>query len=268
MAVTEHSGQEERSGQEQRTGGGLLLAGRSAVVTGGSRGIGAAIARSLAGAGCQVAVWARDPAPSGSPAQEGLASAVSCDVTSRESVAGALEQTISRHGFVDVLVAAAGRGDADRRFPDVADSDWDDVIRTNLTGVYNVVKPVSQHMIDRGQGGKIIVISSIAAGFAMPRAVAYAAAKAGLSGFTRSVAVALARQDIQVNSVNPGWIETDMNVDLYAREDQATRLVRRTPAHRLGQPDDIVGICLYLASAASGFHTGDVISVDGGFSIA
>lgn len=250
------------------SGSDQMLAGRSAVVSGGSRGIGAGIARGLAAAGSAVTIWSRFPAAAGSPACDAGGYGVTCDVTNRRSVAAALEQTISHRGFVDVLVVASGRGGANRRFPGEPDSDWDDVIVTNLTGVFNVVKPVAQHMIQRGRGGKVVVISSIAAGLAMPRAVSYATAKSGLTGFTRSAAVALARHDIQVNSVHPGWIETQMTQDLLAEQEQAERLVRRTPARRLGVPTDIAGICVYLASSASDFHTGDEIRVDGGFSIA
>jgi NAD(P)-dependent dehydrogenase (short-subunit alcohol dehydrogenase family) len=244
------------------------LTGRSAVVAGGSRGIGAGVARGLAAAGSLVTIWARNPSATASPALDPGGHGVPCDVCSRASVAAALARTIERRGFVDVLVVAAGRGGSDQLFPAEPDEAWDEVITTNLTGVFNVVKPVASHMIERGRGGKIILISSVAAGFAMPRAVGYASAKAALGGFTRSVAVALARHDIQVNCVQPGWVATDMTRDMLAEQDQAARLVRRTPARRLGTAADVAGICVYLASAASGFHTGDEIRVDGGFSIA
>jgi NAD(P)-dependent dehydrogenase (short-subunit alcohol dehydrogenase family) len=245
-----------------------VLAGRSAVVAGGSRGIGAGVARGLAAAGSMVTVWARDPAVPGSPAGDGDGYGVVCDVRSRSSVAAAVTETIRHRGHIDVLVVAAGRGGSDRLFPDEPDEDWDDIIATNLTGAFNVVKPVASHMIERGHGGKIILVSSIAADFAMPRAVGYAAAKAAFRGFTRSVAAALARHDIQVNSVLPGWVRTDMTRGMLAERDQEMRLVHRTPARRLGTPEDVAGVCVYLASDASRFHTGDEICIDGGFSIA
>lgn len=241
------------------------LTGRCAVVTGGSKGIGLAIARGLADHGAHVALWARGQEALANAAQQLRALPVVCDVTDRSAVRRAMQETTDAFGQIDVLVANAGRPGEDMLFPDIADADWDAIVGTNLTGVYNAVRPFADHAIARGGGGKVIVVSSIAAEIALPLAVAYASAKAGLIGFTRSAAVALARHGVQVNCVEPGWVETDMTGP--QREDERARswMLSRTPARRFGRAEDLAGICVYLASTASDFHTGDTIRVDGGF---
>lgn len=244
------------------------LTGRRAVVTGGSRGIGHAIVRAFTQQGARVASWSRDLAANQAAVEPLGALAVRCDVTDRDAVDRAFGETVEALGGVDVLVVNAGQAGDDVLFPDSDPAQWDSVIATNLTAAFTCVRAFAQHAIGRGGGGKVVVISSVGAEFAMPRAVAYSAAKAGLTGFTRSVAVALARHDIQVNCVEPGWVDTDMSAPQLSDERVAAALVRRTPVRRFGQPDDICGACVYLASGAARFHTGDVLRVDGGFVVA
>jgi NAD(P)-dependent dehydrogenase (short-subunit alcohol dehydrogenase family) len=244
------------------------LSGMCAVVTGGSRGIGLAIVRALADAGARVASWSRDLASNRRAVAGVDAIAVCCDVSRPEDVRRAFDETVAALGKVDILVVNAGRPGEDVLFPDCELPEWDAIIATNLTAPFTCIRAFAQHAIARGGGGKVVVISSIGAEFAMPRAVAYSAAKAGLTGLTRSVAVALARHDVQVNCVEPGWTDTEMSARQVHGERTGPALIKRTPARRFARPEDIAGVCVYLASPASHFHTGDVIRVDGGFVVA
>jgi NAD(P)-dependent dehydrogenase (short-subunit alcohol dehydrogenase family) len=243
------------------------LAGRVAVVTGGTKGIGLSIARALKAQGADVACWARQPAAAEVDLEQAGLAGFECDITDDDSVAAAMAATLERFGRVDVLVASAARPGEDVLFPGSSIESWTAIIDTNLTGTFRTVQSFAGHAIERGGGGKVIVISSIAAEFAMPRAIGYATSKAGLVGFVHSAASALARHDIQVNGVEPGWVATEMSAPQLQDDRVGQALLRHTPARRFGTGDDLAGICVYLASSASGFHTADMIRVDGGFSV-
>jgi NAD(P)-dependent dehydrogenase (short-subunit alcohol dehydrogenase family) len=246
---------------------GFDLSGKRAVVTGGSRGIGLAIATALSAQGARVASWARGEAANEAAMRPLGGLAVPCDVTDRAAITRAMEATLAEFGQVDILVVNAGRRGEDVLFPATSMADWDAVIATNLTAVFGCVQTFAGHAIERGGGGKVIIVSSIGAEFAMPRAIAYASAKAALTGLTRSAATALARHDVQVNCVQPGWTRTDLAASQLDDERIRAALIRRTPARRFAEPADIAGVCVYLGSAESDFHTGDVLRVDGGFVI-
>jgi len=241
------------------------LAGKVAVVTGGSRGIGLAIGAALVAHGATVASWSRDLTTNRAAAAGISAHAFRCDVSDRGDVERAMAETVDQLGRVDILVANAGVAGEDTPFPQTDPADWDQVIATNLTAAFTTVRHFSLHAIDRGGGGKVVLVSSVVAEVGLPRAIAYASAKAGLLGFTRSAATALARHDIQVNCVEPGWTETDMVTDQLGDDRVGRALIRRTPARRFGTVDDIAGVVVYLVSSAADFHTGDVVRVDGGF---
>ena len=145
--------------------------------------------------------------------------------------------------------------------------DWRRVTQTNLDGSFLTLRTVARHMVERGGGGKLIAISSISAIFGTPLQPHYAASKAGLDAMVRSLAVALARHDIQVNAIHPGWIVTDATAPAAENEAFSKVIVRRTPARRWGRPEELEGLAVYLASDASSFHTGDTLRVDGGYSI-
>ncbi|BBY89465.1 SDR family NAD(P)-dependent oxidoreductase [Mycolicibacterium tokaiense] len=247
--------------------GGIRLDGRRAVVTGGAKGIGAAISRQYAAAGARVAVWGRDRVALDAMAEEIGGVAVVCDVTSSDSVQAAAATTNEMLGGIDVLVANAGRPGEGVRYDEVDEATWDDVINTNLTGPWRCVTACVPGFKEQ-RHGKIILVSSLGAVAGMSRAPAYSAAKTGLLGLSRSTAAALARYNVQCNAVLPGWVETEMTVPELGNDDIRPRLAERSIARRHAQPDEIAGICVYLASSASDFHTADAIRVDGGYLMA
>lgn len=244
-----------------------VLTGRRAVVTGGAKGIGAAISRQLAEAGAKVAVWGRDEAALEAMSAEIDGVAVPCDVTSTESVENAMRTTNELLGGIDILVANAGRAGEGIAFDTIDDELWDSVIDTNLTGVWRCIRAMVPGFKEQNRG-KVIIIASVGAVTGMSRAPAYSASKAGLLGLSRSSAAALARYNVQVNAVLPGWIQTEMSAPELEDETLRKRLEDRTLARRTATPDEVAGVCVYLASPASDFHTGDVIRVDGGYLIA
>ena len=247
------------------------LSGRVAVVTGGNGGIGLGIARGLAQAGAAIAIWARDAAKNGAAVKEleGLgarALALHCDVSEEAQLAAATAETVKALGRVDICVANAGFSLVNSTL-ELSLEEWRQVTRVDLDGVFLSFREVAKHMVARGGGGKLIAISSIGEIFGMARQVPYAASKGGLGALVRSLAVELARHDIQVNGVQPGWIVTDATQPLLEWKAMHDTIVHRTPARRWGKPDDVAGACVYLASDAARFHTGDTLRVDGGYSV-
>jgi 2-dehydro-3-deoxy-D-gluconate 5-dehydrogenase len=253
------------------TAGPFGLAGKVAIVTGGNGGIGLGMARGLATAGAAIAIVGRNEAKSAEAvttlAKDGhKAVAVAADVTDEAAVGAMVTRVRGELGRIDILVNNAGINI--RKPPESLDpAEWDSVIRTNLTSAFLCSRAVHPAMKATG-GGKIINIGSMMSIFGASFAPAYAASKGGIVQFTRSCAVAWAADNIQVNAVLPGWIDTDLTKR--AREQIAglhDKVLARTPAARWGLADDFAGIATFLASPASDFVTGTAIPVDGGFSI-
>jgi 2-deoxy-D-gluconate 3-dehydrogenase len=243
------------------------LEGRVALVTGGNGGLGRAVARGLAAAGAQVAVTGRDETKNSEAAIEfGTERVFRLDVREEAAVERAIAAIVERFGNFDVLVNNAGlfRGGSAL---DLSLDAWDAVIGTHLTGSFLCAKHAARAMASAGRGGKIINIGSMYSIFGAPRFADYAAAKTGILGLTRSLAVELAPARIQVNAILPGWYETDLTRGLPAKP-MGEQIRRRTPAGRWGLPEDLVGTAIYLASPASDFVTGICIPVDGGYHVA
>jgi len=247
------------------------LTGRVAVVTGGNRGIGLGMATGLAGAGATVAIWARNVERTAAAVAEltaggGNAAGFACDVTDRASVETALAATAERFGSVHILCANAGVSAA-VRFEDMDAPEWEQVIDVNLNGAYHTTQVVARHMIEHGGGGSMVLVASVLAHFGMASAPHYAASKGGVLQLARSLAARLARYGIRVNTISPGWIETEMTEELRGDERSAAMGLARTPMRRFGTPGDLAGAAVFLASDAAGFVTGAELVVDGGYSV-
>ena len=248
------------------------LTGKVALVTGGNGGIGLGMARGLARAGATVVLAGRDAEKSSQAVAdlkvEGRsADAIEADVTDEHQVARLFQKAMVRHGRLDILVNNAGS--TIRKMPDALSLDeWKQVMDVNLTSTFLCCR-AAHALMKVGGGGKIINIGSMLSIFGAPYAAAYGASIGGVVQFTRSIATAWAADNVQANAVLPGWIDTALTQG--ARQQVAglhERVLARTPAGRWGQPDDLAGIAVFLASSASAFITGAAIPVDGGYSIA
>jgi 2-deoxy-D-gluconate 3-dehydrogenase len=246
------------------------LKGKVAMVTGGNGGIGLGMARGLAGAGARVVVAARNKEKSSAAVRElqalgASALAVSVDVTDEKSVNALVSETLERCDRLDILVNNAGiniRKQAD----ELSLEEWRTVLDTNLTSAFLCSRGAYPHM-KRAGGGKIINVGSMLSIFGAAFAPAYGASKGGIVQLTKSLATAWARDNIQVNAVLPGWVDTDLTRQA-RKEIQGLneRVLAGTPAGRWGGIDDFAGIAVFLAGAASDFLTGTAIPLDGGYS--
>ena len=244
------------------------LTGRVAVVTGGNGGIGLGMAKGLAEAGAKLVLAGRNAAKGEAAARELGQEAVfiAADITRQEDCRTLAEQTQRRFGRLDILVNNAGT--SIRKRPEAfTEAEWHQVMDTNLTSAFLCAQAAFGPMQAAG-GGKIINIGSMMSLFGAPYALPYAASKGGVVQLTRALATAWAEDNVQVNAILPGWIDTDLT---RKARDQVSglhdRVLTRVPAARWGVPDDLAGTAVFLASRASDFVTGAVIPVDGGFSI-
>ncbi|HTO27334.1 MAG TPA: SDR family oxidoreductase [Devosia sp.] len=244
------------------------LSGKRALVTGSSRGLGFAMAKALAEAGAAVVLNARDSVALGAAAADLAASgasvnAVSFDVTSRDSINEAVTYIEDEIGPIDILVNNAGmqfRSSLEAFPPEK----FDQVIATNLTSVFNVSQPVARHMIARG-AGRIINICSLMSELARPSIAPYAASKAAVANLTRGMAVDWARHGLNVNGIAPGYFATELNEALLKDDKFNAWIEARTPMGRWGQPEELGGAVVFLASAAARFVNGHILYVDGAF---
>jgi 2-deoxy-D-gluconate 3-dehydrogenase len=247
------------------------LKGRIAIVTGGNGGIGLGMARGLAGAGAGVVVVGRNAEKSKAAVQElgklGVETlAVQADVSDEAAVARLVQAALDRFGRIDVLVNNAGTN-LRKPLHEYSLEEWHRVMDTNLTSAFLCSRAVYPAMKKAG-GGKIINIGSMMSIFGASFAPAYGASKGGIVQLTKSAASAWARDNIQVNAVLPGWIDTELTQGARRQVPGLhENVLRRTPAGRWGTIDDMAGVAVFLASAASDFVTGTAIPVDGGYSI-
>lgn len=243
------------------------LTGRVALVTGGNRGIGRGIALGLARAGADIVIAARNREQTALVESEVAdlgrrAVGVECDITEREGRVRAVSAALDTFGTLSILVNNAGiaRGGPPETYPE---ADWDAVVDTNLKSVFLLCQQAYPALL-AAHGGKIINIGSTYSLVGGAMVIAYSASKGGVVQLTRSLAGAWAKDNIQVNCIIPGWIRTEMIIRSMTNPARVTGILSRTPAVRFGEPEDIAGLAILLASHASNFITGQSIAVDGG----
>ncbi len=241
------------------------LTDQTAIVTGASQGLGKSIAIALGASGAKVACVARNAeklADTVAAIQEagGQAEAFAADVSNKESIENIVNTVAEQWGRLDILVNNAGIT-RDTLLPAMSDEQWDDVITTNLRGTFLFTRAAAQRMM-RARYGRIINISSVSGLIGNAGQTNYSASKAGVIGLTRSLAKELGKRKVTVNAVAPGFIASEMTDKL--GDAVLKEVVKRIPANRIGQPDDVSASVLFLASPAAGFITGQVLTVDGG----
>ena len=245
------------------------LKGKTALITGGNGGIGFGMAVGLAEAGANIIIAARNKTKTDESISKlkGLGSnceGIEVEVTDESSVQNMISRSVEKFGNVDILINNAGIG-IRKRPEEYTLTEWNKVVDINLTGAFICSKEVYPHMKNNG-GGKIINIGSMTSIFGLDWAVAYASSKGGIVQMTKTLAVSWAKDNIQANSILPGWIHTDLTQGLKDNfRDRYDHILTRIPHERWGEPDDLAGTAVFLSSKASDYVTGVSIPVDGGY---
>lgn len=253
------------------------LTGHVALVTGGNSGIGLGMAEGLARQGATVAIWGTNP-DKNDAAVERLAShggevyAAVCDVGDGDAVRATMADVIGQLGRLDSCFVNAGVGGRATSFQDMTDDEWNRVMRVNLDGARVTAQAALAHMVERHEagdraGGSLLFTSSVSAIFGQPRGQHYAGSKGALLAMSKAIAVEHARYGVRSNAIVPGWTESDMTTDLLKWDKFVENNLPRTPLRRWGTGADFAGIAVYFASPASSWHTGDTITIDGGYTV-
>jgi NAD(P)-dependent dehydrogenase (short-subunit alcohol dehydrogenase family) len=249
------------------------LSGKVALVTGGNSGIGLGMARAMAAAGADIAIWGTNPEKNAAAKAELESTgrrvlALACEVGNEAAVEAAMAETLSVLGRVDGCFANAGvSGRGSSSFLALSADEWHRVLAVNLDGAFYTLRAAARHMVQRGGGGALVGTASLAAIEGAARNEHYAATKGGLISMLRALAVEFARHGIRANAILPGWIETNMTAGAIGNEKFAGNVLPRIPMRRWGTGDDFGGIAVYLMSEASRYHTGDTFLIDGGYAL-
>jgi len=246
------------------------LSGHVALVTGGNSGIGLGFADGLAAHGATVVIWGTNPQKNREAAAAlrghgGEVVEMICDVGNRDSVVAATAEVAGRFGRIDSCFANAGVPGRAPSFEGMSDDEWHRVLRVNLDGAFYTAQETVKQMVAQGTGGSIVFTSSGSAYFGQQRGEHYGASKAGLIAMSKGIAVEHARHGIRSNAIVAGWTESDMTSPALRTDAFGAKVLPRVPLRRWGEGADFAGIAVYLASAASSYHTGDVITIDGGY---
>ncbi len=247
------------------------LSGKVALVTGGNSGIGLGMADGLAKAGADVCIWGTNPEKNEAARKQLEAHgrrvlALRCDVADESQVEASFQETVERLGKVDSCFANAGVGGGSYLpFYEQPTESWRRVWAVNLEGAFFTLRAAARHMVERGEGGRLVGTSSGSAIHGAARNQAYASTKGAVVALMRGLAVELARYHITSNVITPGWIETPMTARNVGNEKFESAVIRRVPLRRWGSGEDFAGIAVYLASDASKYHTADNFVIDGGY---
>ncbi|MAT92055.1 MAG: hypothetical protein CME59_05595 [Halioglobus sp.] len=246
------------------------LSGNVAIVTGGNGGVGLAYCRGLVKSGCAVAIWGRNDKKNAAAVAElrqmgGEVDAISCDVTDEDDVERAFAESLQRFDKVDICFANAGGGGFNGPCHKIDRQKWLDTIDLNVMSVVQTWKPVTDHLLARKSGGRLIVTSSIAAQIGMAGAAGYSTTKAAVEGLVKALAVELGQAGIRVNAILPGYMETEMSQQL--PQSMKDAIQRRSAIGRIGVLEDMEGVAVFLASRESDFMTGQSIVMDGGHTV-
>jgi NAD(P)-dependent dehydrogenase (short-subunit alcohol dehydrogenase family) len=240
------------------------LKGKVAIVTGSTRGIGRAIAEGLVQAGASVVVNGRNAESVNAAAQEIGGFGVVGDVSKAADVDQLIQSTVDKFGRIDILINNAGISSYFKPAETMKEAEWDEIIAVNLKSVFLCCEAAARVMIPQ-KSGRIVNISSVAGQVALPRLLAYCAAKGGVDQITRVLAVEWASHNILVNSISPGYVDSDLTKGLRENPVRLEALTRQIPLGRLGRPQEIVGAAIYLCSDAASFVTGTTLCIDGGW---
>jgi len=252
------------------------LAGKVALVTGGNRGIGLGMAKAMAQAGADIAIWGTNAENNEKAVAELSAEGVKAkswnvNVADEDAVNDAMAATLAEMGRIDSVFANAGIGKLSHGFTEMSTEDYRQVLAVNQDGVFFTLRAAAAHMVERAKngdpGGSLVGVASLAATEGAARNQHYAATKGAVISMMKSIAVEFARYGVRANSILPGWIETDMTAGAQDNERFQNMVMSRVPAKRWGHPDDFGGVAVYLTSNASAYHSGDLFVIDGAYSI-
>lgn len=248
------------------------LSGKVFVITGGNGGIGLGMAEGIVLSGGSVAIWGRNAEKNASAVATleelgGSAASFECDVSDEEQVIETTKLSAERFGRLDGLFANAGRGGTGTKFVDLPLEEWRAVMAVNLDGTFLCLREAARYLVDQGEGGSLVAVSSTSAIHGAARNEAYGTAKTAVNGLVRALAVALARHQIRVNALLPGWTITEMAMGGYSNDVFREATTKRTPVRRWADPSEFRTVGAFLADPTQTYHTGQEVCVDGGYTV-